>query len=90
MIALSFTLTLMLATALVVMDLFAWQCLTLDDCAAGLGPLSVIALLPQCLRTALSAVPLIIVIAVLWRLGREDLRVVWPPPPSPVVTILLA
>ena len=86
LIALSFTLTLMLATALVVMDLFAWQCLTLDDCAAGLGPLSVIALLPQCLRTALSAVPLIIVIAVLWRLGREDLRVVWPPPPSPVVT----
>lgn len=85
LLALSFTLTLMLATALAVMDVSVWQCVTLDDCAARLGPLSVIASLPRGARTALSAVPLVIAIAVLWLLGREDLRIVWPPPPSGAV-----
>ena len=86
LIALSFTLTLMLATALAVMDLFAWQCLNLDDCAARLGPFLLLTVLPRNVRTALSAVPLMIVIVVLWMLGREDLRVAGNPPPSPAVT----
>ncbi|HEX2286775.1 MAG TPA: hypothetical protein VHI10_18460, partial [Mycobacterium sp.] len=85
LIALSFTVTLMLAASLAVMDVLVWQCMSLDDCAARLGPLSVVALLPEGARTALSAVPLVLVIAVLWLLGREDLRIVWPPPPSGAV-----
>jgi hypothetical protein len=80
LIALSFTLTLMLAAAVAVMDVTVWQCMSLDYCNAGLGPLSSLASLSRGARVALSAVPLVVVIAVLWRLGREDTRVVGRPP----------
>jgi hypothetical protein len=80
LIALSFTLTLMLAAAVAVMDVTVWQCMSLDYCDAGLGPLSSLASLSRGVRLALSAVPLVVVIAVLWRLGREDTRAVGRPP----------
>jgi hypothetical protein len=86
LIALSLTLTLMLATAVAVMDIFAWQCLNLDYCAAQWRPLLLLAKLPRNALTALSAVPLMIMIVVLWMLGREDLRFAGNPPPSPAVT----
>jgi hypothetical protein len=86
LIALSLTLTLMLATAVAVMDLIGWQCLNLDSCSDQWGPLALLAKLPRGTQIALSAVPLVIVIAVLWLLGREDLRFAGKPPPSPAVT----
>jgi hypothetical protein len=86
LLALSFTLTLMLATAVAVMDVFAWQCLNIDACAAQWGPAALLERLPRGAQVALSAVPLMVVIAVLWLLGREDLRFAGNPPPSPAVT----
>jgi pimeloyl-ACP methyl ester carboxylesterase len=80
LIALSFTLTLMLAAAVAVMDVMVWQCMGLDYCGSTLGPLSSMASAPRGVQVALSAVPLVVVIAVLWRLGRENSRVVGRPP----------
>lgn len=85
LIALSLTLTMMLALAVAAMDIFAWQCLDLDQCAAQWRPFELLAGLPLPVRTALSTAPLIIVIAVLWLLGREDLRFAGNPPPSAAV-----
>lgn len=84
LIALSFTLTLMLAAAVAVMDVMVWQCMGLDYCGATLGPLAAMTSAPRGVQVALSAVPLVVVIAVLWRLGRENSRVVGRPP-SPAV-----
>jgi len=80
LIALSFTLTLMLAAAVAVMDVMVWQCMGLDYCGSTLGPLSSLASAPRGVQVALSAVPLVVVIAVLWRLGQEHARVVGRPP----------
>ena len=80
LIALSFTLTLMLAAAVAVMDVTVWQCMGLDYCGSTLGPLSFMVSAPRGVQVALSAVPLVVVIAVLWRLGRENTRVVGTPP----------
>ncbi|MBW8711967.1 MAG: hypothetical protein JF631_13260, partial [Mycobacterium sp.] len=80
LIALSFTLTLMLAAAVAVMDVMVWQCMGLDYCGSTLGPLSSMASAPRGVQVALSAVPLMVVIAVLWRLGRENTRVIGRPP----------
>ena len=77
LIALSLTLTLMLAAAVAVM---VWQCVSLDYCGARLGPLSFLVSLPRGVQVALSALPLVVVIAVLWRLGRENARAVGQPP----------
>src|ERR1700754_2623400 len=76
LMALSLTLTLMLAAAVAVMDVMVWQCMGLDYCGSRLGPLSSIASSPRGVQVALSAVPLVVVIAVLWRLGEERTRVV--------------
>ena len=57
-----------------------WQCMGLDYCGSGLGPLSAMASAPRGVQVALSAVPLVVVIAVLWRLGKESSRVVCKPP----------
>ena len=84
LVALSFTLTLMLAAAVAVMDVMVWQCMGLDYCGATLGPLAAITAAPRGVQVALSAVPLVVVIAVLWRLGQENTRVVGRPP-SPAV-----
>lgn len=80
LIALSFTLTLMLAAAVAVMDVMVWQCMGLDYCGSTLGPLSAMVSAPRGVQVALSAVPLVVVIAVLWRLGRENTRLVGSPP----------
>ena len=79
-IALTFTLTLMLAAAVAVMDVTVWQCVALDYCAAQWGPLSFLASLPRGTQVSLSAVPLVVVIVVLWRLGRENTREIGRPP----------
>lgn len=93
LLALSFTLTLMLAGALAVMDVMVWQCMSLDHCGSQLGPLSRLMSIPRGQQVAISAVPLVVVIAVLWFLGREttwddkgdDEDTQLPPPPHPAV-----
>ena len=85
LIALSFTLTLMLAAAVAVMDVTVWQCAGLDYCAAQWTPLSLLASTPRGMQLAIGAVPLVVVIAVLWRLGRENVREAGRPP-NPAVT----
>lgn len=86
LIALSFTLILMLAAAVAVMDVMVWQCVGLDYCAAQWAPLSSMASTPRGVQVALSAVPLVVVIVVLWRLGRENARVVGRPPNPAVMS----
>src|SRR5262245_61621527 len=86
LLALSLTLTLMLASAVAVMDVFVWQCTGLDYCGAKLGPLSFMVSMPRGTRVALSAVPLVVVIAVLWRLGQENTRAVGRTP-NPAVMV---
>lgn len=82
-LALSLTLTLMLAAAVAVMDVMVWQCAPLDHCRS--GPLSAVAALPRGVQVALSTLPLLVVIAVLWRLGRENTRVTGRPPDPAVM-----
>jgi hypothetical protein len=86
LIALSFTLTLMLASAIAVMDVIVWQCVGLDYCSA--GPLAFLASWQRGWQLAASAVPLLAAIALLWRLGSEETKVDMGgrlPPPSPAV-----
>jgi hypothetical protein len=86
LIALSFTLTLMLAAAIAVMDVIVWQCLGLDRCSA--GPLTFLERWPRGWQLAVSALPLVGAIALLWRLGAEETKVDTAgrvAPPSPAV-----
>jgi hypothetical protein len=80
MLGLSLTLTLMLAAAVVTMDVAGWQCAALDSCVAQLGPASVLGGQHPGARVAFSAIPVLIVIVVLWKLGQEDQRRVGIPP----------
>ncbi|MBP1818106.1 hypothetical protein [Mycobacterium sp. OAE908] len=86
LIALSFTLTLMLAAAIAVMDVIVWQCVGLDYCSA--GPLTFMEAWPRGWQLAASALPLVAAIALLWRLGAEETKVDTDgrdAPPSPAV-----
>ncbi|MGY4647522.1 hypothetical protein [Mycobacterium sp. URHB0021] len=102
LIALSFTLTLMLAAAVAAMDVTVWQCAGLEYCSARWAPLAFLASLDRGVQVAVSAVPLVLMIALLWRLGSEEPVVTRgdepardtkregsekkPHPPSPAVT----
>jgi hypothetical protein len=63
LIALSFTLTLMLAAAVAVMDVIVWQCAALDYCSAGWGPLAFLGSLNRGRQVAMGALPLVIMIS---------------------------
>ena len=76
LIGLSLTLTLMLATAEAAMDVIGWQCAGMDYCGRQLGPASFLvnhADQPG-FRLALSAVPVVALVILLWLLGRERPR----------------
>ena len=79
-LGLAFTLTLMLAAAAVTMDIGGWQCAALDNCVGRLGPASVLGDRAAGARVAWSAVPVLILIVGLWKLGKEDPRRVGIPP----------
>src|SRR6476620_1744470 len=86
LIALSFTLTLMLAAAVAVMDVMVWQCMGLDYCSA--GPLTFMEAWPRGWQLATGALPLVAAIALLWWLGAEETKVDTggrDAPPSPAV-----
>lgn len=72
LIALSFTLTLLLAMAVAVLDVTVWQCVAIDYCSAGGGPLAFLAAESRGAQLAYGALPLLAVIVVLWWLGREE------------------
>lgn len=72
LLALSFTLTLLLAMAVAVLDITVWQCGSMDFCSAGWGPLAFLGERSTGVRLALGALPLMVVILMLWFLGRED------------------
>lgn len=82
LLALSFTLTLLAAMAAAVLDIIVWQCTSIDYCNAGWGPLALLSSWPMGVRLAIGAVPLVMVIVALWRLGREEATI----PPDPVLT----
>ena len=89
LLALSFTLTFLLALAVVVLDLAVWQCAGLDDCGSGWSALAYLSGMPVGLRLAVGALPLVAVILGLWFLGREKTRPLLPgqrPPPGAVVS----
>jgi hypothetical protein len=86
LIALSFTLTLMLAAAVAAMDVVVWQCVGLDYC--GGRWLAFLTSWHRGGQLAAGAVPLMAMIVLLWRLGSEETKVDTgdrPPPPSPAV-----
>ena len=86
LLGLSLTLTFMLATAFVAMDLGAWQCASLPSCTQDSGPLRVAATLDRGPRLALAALLPALLVLLLWRLGAQRLRPSTVlPPPSPVV-----
>jgi hypothetical protein len=85
-IALTFTLTLMLSLAVVMVDVLVWQCVGLEQCAARLAPLSYLRMVPRGVQVASSALPLVLVIVALWRLGRENTSVRGRAP-DPAVTV---
>ncbi|WP_041782332.1 hypothetical protein [Mycolicibacterium chubuense] len=72
LLALSFTLTLLLAMVVVFLDITAWQCGSLDFCSAGRGPLAFLQERSTGVRLAVAAVPLVVVIVALWIFGREQ------------------
>lgn len=75
LLALSFTATLLAAMAAAVLDIAVWQCTSIPHCNAGWGPLALLASWPMGVRLSIGALPLVLVIAVLWRLGREETAV---------------
>ncbi|MDG4668410.1 hypothetical protein [Mycobacterium sp. 236(2023)] len=88
LLALSFTLTLLLTMAVAVLDIAVWQCGALPFCSAGWGPLTFLSELSSGARLALGSLPLLAVIVVLWFRGREESSLVEKEnmlPPDPVV-----
>lgn len=88
LIALSFTVTLLLATAVAVLDLAVWQCAALDYCSSGWGPLALMSGWPTGVRLALGALPVGAMMLALWYLGREESGPVLcedKPPPAVVM-----
>ncbi len=90
LLALSLTFTLLLATAVVVLDLGAWQCAPVARCAAGFGPLGWLYDLDPGARLAVAALAPAALAAVLWHLGGQNLRRISrdlpePTPPGPDV-----
>ncbi len=83
LIALTLTLTLLLATAVVALDLGAWQCAPVDRCANGFGPLGWLTGLEPGARLAVAALAPAALAAVLWRLGGQNLREMTPESPDP-------
>lgn len=86
LIGLSFTLTVMLATALATMDVAAWQCGAMRPCAEKFGPLAFVADWQPGPRLAFGALLPALLVIVLWRLGRAELRPLGDArPPAPAV-----
>jgi hypothetical protein len=72
LLALSLTLTLMLASVQILVDLVGWQCAAISRCGEQLGPLNFLTQATEGQRIALTAVPVVILLGVLLLLGRAN------------------
>jgi len=94
LLGLTLSLALMLATALVTMDIAAWQCGSLPRCAQGFGPLHLTAGWARGSRLAAGSVPPFLLVLLLWWVGRAETRPTQagaPPRPAvPAGTVPLA
>jgi hypothetical protein len=72
LLALSLSLTLMLASVQVAVDIVGWQCLSSARCGSRLGPLSGLIYAPEGVRVALSALPVALMPALLLFIGRAN------------------
>ncbi len=78
LLGLAFTLTLMLASAEILMDVVGWQCGSVTHCAAHLGPASFLRDMPRGRQLMFTALPVALMPVVLVFLGRSN-----PPAPIP-------
>jgi len=83
LVGLAFTLTLMLASALVAMDIVGWQCAPLAHCAAHLGPAKFLLNMPRGRQLMFTAIPVAVMPLALIFLGR-------PNPPAPIPPLVSA
>ncbi len=100
LLGLAFTLTLMLASAEVVMDVIGWQCGSVTHCAAHLGPASFLRNMPRGRQLMFTAIPIAAMPVALVFFGRSNPQAPVPPvhrsahaaaqrhsaPPDPAVT----
>jgi hypothetical protein len=85
LLGLSLTLTILLASVTVAMDMIGWQCAGLAQCSEGLGPAKVLAGLPtRGAQLAITALPIALMVAALWLFGRSQARPGMPPNPAVV------
>ena len=81
LLGLSLTLTILLASVTVGMDMIGWQCAGLAQCSDRLGPAKVLASLPtRGAQLAITALPIAVMVAALWLFGRSQAR---PDSPRP-------
>lgn len=88
LIGLSFTLTLMLASAQVAMDIVGWQCSAVAHCGAKLGPATFLIHALPGVRVAVTAIPVALMLVGLLLLGRANPEGPQPArqtPPDPAV-----
>ncbi len=86
LLSLTFTLTLMVSIVVATMDIGAWQCGAVKQCAQQMGPLRFIANFGPGPRLAMAAAIPTALIFVLGFLGRAELRPL-AQPPDPAVTV---
>jgi hypothetical protein len=72
LIALSLSLTLMLAAVQVAVDIVGWQCMAVARCSNKLGPLSGLVYASDGTRVAVSALPVALMLGMLLFLGRAN------------------
>ncbi len=85
LLGLSLTLTILLASVTVAIDMIGWQCAGLAQCSDRLGPAKVLADLPtRGAQLAITALPIALMVAALWLFGRSQARSGMPPDPAVV------
>ncbi len=93
LLALSITFTFLVALAVVTLDVGAWQCAPVERCSRRFAPLGWITGLDAGGRLAVAALVPALVVVILWRLGRQSLRLptqgqTGPSlPPGPAVSV---
>jgi hypothetical protein len=101
LLGLAFTLTLMVASVEIVMDILGWQCASVARCATHLGPAKFLLNMPRGRQLMFTALPVAVTPLALMVLGRSNSPAPIPPlsggahadeqrysaPPQPAVTI---
>ncbi|MBX7430955.1 hypothetical protein JDV09_02335 [Mycobacterium sp. Y57] len=72
LLALSFTMTFLMASAVAVLDVAVWQCGAVESCSSGWGPLAYLTGRSAGCRLAAGGLVLVVMILLLWLRGREE------------------